>query len=462
VRYLPEVRTVALLVCAGCWTSATALPKPGAGWQSFRTSANPIPNGRHGQIVVRGDDIWVDADPYGANTTAWALDTRRLTWRKHTSAKFTVTWRPSINIGHPLTVSKLPPPAGQGFNIHLNQTSNGTSWAYSLVAHDWKRDRWIELTHHLAPNASGDGTVFHHEIGDRFVQLTGTTHDARNYVRARVVEVASGTAAPLFAAPIPEVERQRYYYGVAIDGDRLAVFGGTSVELNMYDQQRDDKARASAIITGWLHDLRTRATRELPPISIDGAELAGPSLCFAGNHLILQTGAARGKVAYHVLDLAAPAGGWKRTSWLGLSCDKGSANLLTVSHSDRGEPAISDHDPVTGNVTHHPLPKAAGNARGMPTPDGDKLVFAPTVAWRGGYYSRTQRRWTDFPPIDARHDFTVVAVTDRALVLWGRTNVVRTIKGGGCDGPRDPRQGCDPVADEVIKRADPTGYAISF
>lgn len=462
---------LALVVAlVGCTSVSIAAPRPLA-WQPFRTTGtSPLGGSQHDTrvrrlpYVVRGDQLWIDAQLYGPHENdAWIFDLATAKWSLHTSSVFKVVWQPSINAGVPGAPSKLPPPRGRGYNIVLNQMSMGPGrWGYSLAVHDFARDRWSDLTH-LLQIPTGDGTIFWHQIGDRLVQLTGTSHDARSYGHAQVIDAATAKSTPLFDKPAPEVDRPRYYYGMAVSDDAIAVFGGSSIELNMYDQQKDDKGRANAVRTGWLRDLRSNTTRLLPAYTGDGLELVNATMCFAdARYLVLMSRVRNDPPTYQVLDLAAPNAAWRSMALAGVRCDRDGFSGLIVAVPDAAGTVIHDHDLATGTSVEYRLPKEATAARGTPTPDGDKLVFPPTATWRGGYYSHRAGRWTDFPAGPAQDDYALVAVADRVLVLWGKSTVTKRIKGGGCDGPRPANIGCDPVPDTVEWRAEPTGLVIGL
>jgi hypothetical protein len=167
-------------------------------------------------------------------------------------------------------------------------------------------------------------------------------------------------------------------------------------------------------------------------------------------------------VAYHVLDLADPGAAWKQLPLVGVDCRYGTPVGVFAAFADANGVRVQDVDLATGKVLTHPLPDARGSVSTL-TPDHDKLVFAPTPTWRGGYYSRKTHRFTDFPATPAANGrYLIVAATDRALVMWGLAHVTQKIPGAACSAPSPQNVGCDPIPGMTFERVEPKGVIISL
>jgi hypothetical protein len=426
-------------------------------WRSFETGAGPLvktgaptqlhrfPGAR--EAVTRDHEIWlpssffgwrlekpVNGNPAYQASQPFVLDVRTLRWRPHTLTSYAE--KQPFDTPIPGRGQHAPPQLprdGRTFNFVFRTLDPAKPQSYFLAAHDYVRDRWTELTSKLVirPNT----TVYTVEVGDRIVQLGASGADHLAYANATVIDPVTRRATPLFASvPPPEVTKQRVRFASGVGGDAIAVVGGTTPD-------------------GWLHDLRTGRTTTLPPLP-EIADLVFAGLCvFADRLLYVERGGKR----HHVLDRRDRTARWKTIALPSdVTCDP--STLLGVE--DRGtQLAIRDIDLATGTVKRVPLPASARDASKTRTPDGDKLVFAPTASWRGGYYSRAKRRWVDFPrrePSAGR--WLVTAATNRAAVVWGFATIVQMTP-NPC---LERRGGCESVPPTIIERVDPRGSIIDF
>ena len=99
-----RIRRALVVALVGCTSVGIAAPRPGA-WQPFRTTGtNPVSGlqrdtrVRHLPYVVRGDQLWIDAQRYGPHENdAWVFDLATAAWSQHTSSAFQVIWYPPSN-----------------------------------------------------------------------------------------------------------------------------------------------------------------------------------------------------------------------------------------------------------------------------------------------------------------------------------------------------------------------------
>ena len=250
---------------------------------------------------------------------------------------------------------------------------------------------------------------------------------------------------------------KRQFHVEIVDGDRTLIWGG-----------HDDKdVRADGAIY-------SSATRTWTPIATTGAPRARaqPGAVLAAGRLVVWGGWSKTGAAPNQIDCLGDGAIYDpaKKKWTAIAAKDAPAarhNAITIVDGDRvyvfgGSPGCPQ------NMGGKPLADGAmldtKTATWTPITLPDGVNPDPMYPPRPSAYVLPDRRvivrgrgkmWIYDPaakaiaPLPAATDGTWIAIgfAGGRLVGWGKIVVVG--KGGGCDGPRPPNMGCDPVAAPV-------------